>query len=328
MTPRVAVVGAGPAGLSAAAIAARAGTAVDLFEERDEAGGQLRYRVQPVEAEYERPAERPFELADRLLADVIAVGVQPRLGALVAGSFVNGRQLLVVENGRSWTWEGDALIVATGATDLPYPFPGATFPGVFSGQGLQILMNRHRVLPGRRFAIIGGAGEAEELAIDIMLAGGEVVWSGIAPAPFLRAEGGDGVSGLRVGSDDFAVDVIAIAVGRQPDPALATMAGVPLAFAGELGGLVPVVDAWLQAPAGHIFVAGDAAGVGSVATAMAEGRLAGAVAAARLGLLDDEALSAMQGTHPDLAARSARRASLQPVVVQQYEGPELTWPTA
>ncbi len=190
----------GPAGLSAAAVSARSGATVDLFEERDEAGGQLRYRAQPVEAEYGRPAERPFELADRLLADVIRVGVQPRLDALVAGSFVNGRQLLVVENGRSWIWEGDALIVATGSTDLPYPFPGATFPGVFSGRGLQILINRHRVLPGRRFAIIGGAGEAEELAIDIMLAGGEVVWSGIAPAPFLRAGGMNGVDAYASGT--------------------------------------------------------------------------------------------------------------------------------
>ena len=94
---------------------------------------------------------------------------------------------------------GDALIVTTGSTDLPYPFPGATYPGVFSGRGLQILINRYRVRPGRRFAIIGGAGDAEELAVDIMLAGGEMVWSGIAPAPFLRAEGVDGVNGLWVG---------------------------------------------------------------------------------------------------------------------------------
>jgi thioredoxin reductase len=324
VSPRVAVVGAGPAGLSAAAVAARAGATVDLFDERDVAGGQLRYRVQPVEAAYGRPAVRPFELADRLLAEATSAGVQPRLGALVAGTFGNGRQLLVAENGRAWTWDGDALIVATGSTDLPYPFPGATNPGVFSGRGLQILINRHRVLPGRSFAIIGGAEEAEELAVDVMLAGGEVVWSGIAPAPFLRAEGTDGVNGLRVGSESLAVDVIAIAVGRQPDPALATMAGVPLAFAAELGGLVPVVDEWMQAPVGQIFVAGDAAGTGSVAAAIAEGGFAGAAAAARLGLMNEDELAAMRINTPELAARMARRASLQPAFVQPYEGSDPT----
>jgi len=324
MSPRIAVVGAGPAGLAAAAVAARAGVTVDLFDERDQAGGQLTYRVQPVEAEFGRPAERPFELAKRLLAEAAEARVFPHLGSLVAGSFVSGQQLLVVENDRSWIWDGDALIVTSGSTDLPYPFPGATYPGVFSGRGLQILINRYRVLPGRRFAIIGGAEEAEELAIDIMLAGGEVIWSGIAPAPFLRAGGIKGVDVLGVGNEDFAVDVIAIVVGRQPDAALATMVGVPLAFVADLGGLVPVVDDRLEAVPSHVFVAGDAAGVGSVAVAIAEGRLAGAAAAARLGLLDDDALAAMRGAHPELALRSARRASLQSAFVQPYEGPALS----
>lgn len=328
MSPRLAVVGAGPAGLSAATVAARAGATVDLFEERNEAGGQLCYRVQPVEAEFGRPAERPFALAERLRTEAADAGVQPRLGALVAGSFANSRQLLVVESDRSWIWEGDAFIVASGSTDLPYPFPGATYPGVFSGRGLQILINRYRVLPGRRFAIIGGAEEAEELAVDVLLAGGEVVWSGIAPAPFLRAGGVNGVDRLRVGDEDLEVDAIAIAVGRQPDPALATMAGAPVAFAAELGGLVPVVDDTLEVPAGYIFVAGDAAGVGSVATAIAEGRLAGAAAAAKVGLLDSDALTLMRGSHPALAARSARRAALRPTFEQPYEGFETPWPTA
>jgi thioredoxin reductase len=283
--------------------------------------------VQPVEAGFGQPAERPFELRERLLADVAAAGAHLHLGAVVAGSFAHGPQILVVENDRSWIWEGDALIVATGSTDLPYPFPGATYPGVFSGRGLQIVINRYRVWPGRRFAIIGGASEADELAIDIMLAGGEVVWSGIAPAPFLRAEGVDGVRGLQVGSESYDVDVMAIAVGRQPDPALAAMVGVPLAFAADLGGQVPVVDEWLQAPAGPVFVAGDAAGVGSVAAAIAEGRLAGAAAAARLGLLAEEGVIAMQTAAPELAARVARRASLRPVFVQPYEGSETLWPT-
>ena len=147
----------------------------------------------------------------------------------VAGCFA-GLELLVVEEGISSREVPDILIVTTGSTDLPYPFAGATYPGVFSARGLQILLNLHRVRPGRRVAIIGGAGDAEEIAVDIMLAGGEVVWSGIAPAPFLRADGAQGVRGLTVGQDEYAVDVIAIAVGHQADPALATMAGTPLAF--------------------------------------------------------------------------------------------------
>jgi len=92
--------------------------------------------------------------------------------------------------------------------------------------------------------------------------------------------------------------------------------------------MVPVVDQWLQAPQGQVFVAGDAAGVGSVAAAIAEGRLAGVAAAARLGLLDDEAVAAMRAATPELATRTARRALLSAVFVQPYEGSETLWPTA
>jgi len=319
MTPSVVVVGAGPAGLVAATEAATAGASVTVLDERAEPGGQLRYRVQPVTSGIGSDAERPDRLADRLLDDALAAGVRFRCDATVAGCFA-GLELLLIEEGATSRVVADSMIVATGSTDLPYPFAGATLPGVFSGRGMQILLNTHRVRPGRRFAIIGGASDAEELAVDVMLAGGEVVWSGIAPAPFLRAEGADGVRRLAVGSDHYAVDVIAIAVGRQADPALATMAGTPLAFSPDLGGLVPQIDDSLQSPVRGLFVAGDAAGVGSVAAVIAEGRLAGITAAASLGLASNEDVAAVRAAGgPELTWRLGRRTTLEAVTVQPYE---------
>lgn len=317
MTPQVVVAGAGPAGLAAAATAARAGAAVLLLEERAAAGGQLRYRVQPVEGAAAH-AEHPNRLRQRLVDDPLEAGVELRTNALVSGCFAE-RELIVVEAGHSWTVTPDAFIVATGSTDLPYPFAGATFPGVFSARGLGILLNEFRVRPGRRFSVIGAGSEAEELAVDIMLAGGEVVWGGIAPAPFLRAEGPDGVRGLMVGSDRLDVDVIAIAVGRQADAALAAMAGVPLAFAAALGGLVPLVDDHLQSSVSGLYVAGDAAGAGSVAAAIGEGRLAGIAAAAQFGLATEEDVAKVRASGgPELASRVTVRQSLHAVHIQPY----------
>ena len=319
MTRRIVAVGAGPAGLAAATEAAAAGASVLLLEERSQPGGRLRHRVQPVAAALGNNAERPDRLAARLVGDALAAGVELRTDSPVAGCFADN-ELLVIEDGHGMRVTPDALIIATGSTDLPYPFPGATFPGVFSGRGLQILLNEHRVRPGRRFAVIGGGADAEELAVDIMLAGGEVVWSGITPAPFLRAHGEHGVHQLTVGDEVHAVDVIAIAVGRQPDPALATMAGTPLAFSAELGGLIPQIDEHLRSAIAGLYIAGDAAGVGSVAASLAEGRLAGAAAAASLGLATSEDVAAVRiAGGPELAWRTATRASLQTVSVQPYE---------
>lgn len=318
MTPSIVVVGAGPAGLSAATQAATAGASVMLLEESAETGGQLRYRAQPVTRDSGSNAERPDRLATQLIDDALAAGVRIRTGATAVGCFTS-LELLVVEAGVASREVADAIIVATGSTDLPYPFPGATLPGVFSARGLQILLNLYRVRPGRRFAIIGGVSDAEELAVDVMLAGGEVVWTGIAPAPFLRAEGADGVRSLTVGQDHYPVDVIAIAVGRQADPALATMAGTPLAFSADLGGPVPLIDSALQSPVPGLFIAGDAAGVGSVAAVIAEGRVAGIAAAASLGLATDDDVAAIRNDGgPELAWRLGRRRALEAVVVQPY----------
>jgi heterodisulfide reductase subunit A len=65
---RIAVVGAGPAGLSAAYFLARAGHDVDIFEAAPQAGGMLRYGI---------PAYRlPKEVVDRDIANVTALGVK------------------------------------------------------------------------------------------------------------------------------------------------------------------------------------------------------------------------------------------------------------
>jgi pyruvate/2-oxoglutarate dehydrogenase complex dihydrolipoamide dehydrogenase (E3) component len=158
---------------------------------------------------------------------------------------------------------------------------------------------------------VGTDARADELAVDILLAGGEVVWSGIAPAPFLRAEGDEAVHGLRVGGEQVAVDCIAIAVGRQADVALATMCGASLGFSAALGGLVPVLDERLQTSVPNVYVAGDAAGAGSVAAAIAEGRLAGLAAAGGQG--------SEQESGDELAWRRRERAAMTARFVQPYE---------
>ena len=319
MTPFVAVVGAGPAGLAAAAQAARFGAHVAVYDEQPTPGGQLRYRVRAVAPQPGSSPVRPHELAERLLGEALSAGVEMQGGAVVAGLF-SPRELLVVREGEATRLRCDAVVLATGSTDLPFPFAGATLPGVFSARGLQVLLHVHRVRPGRRFAIVGGADYAAEVADDVLAAGGEVIWAGFTPAPFLRADGEGGVRELTVGQDQFQVDAIAIALGRQADTALAAMAGAPLGFAAGMGGVVPILNDRLECPVPGLFVAGDAAGEASVAAAIAEGRLAGAAAAASVGLAIDGAVAELRASGgSELAWRQAVRASRQVAATQPYE---------
>jgi pyruvate/2-oxoglutarate dehydrogenase complex dihydrolipoamide dehydrogenase (E3) component len=289
-----------------------------LVDENRELGGNLRYRVQPLTASAGRPAVRPAELRAALLAAASGAGAALQAGVIVAGWYAGGKVLLV-EGDAARVVSPLALIVATGSTDLPFPFAGATLPGVFSARGMQILLNQWRVLPGQRFAVIGPQSEAEEVTIDIALAGGEVVVQGVAPAHLLSATGTDGVRTFRIGDERHDVDCVVVAMGRQPDAALATMAGAELGFGPQLGGLVPLLSEDLEATQ-SIFVAGDAAGVGSVAAALAEGRLAGLAAAAALGKVDAAAVTAARSTGGDeLRWREAQRRALRPVHVQPYQ---------
>jgi sarcosine oxidase subunit alpha len=306
---QVAVVGGGPAGLSAATAAARAGAGVLLFDENPSVGGQLRYRIADLS-----PLDLPSRLAEKLIAGARDAGVELRPRSVVWGLFPGG-VLAVSEANDPYRIRADHIVLATGSTDLPFTFPGGSLPGVMSARGLQILLHIHRVLPVRRFALVGAGPEADEVRRDIQLAGGRVVVQ-VDPdndGAGLVAEGGDAVRAVVLSGHRHEVDAIVIAVGRQPDNELAQMVECEAGFSAELGGFVPLRDAELRTSVPGILVAGDAAGICDAGTAIAEGRFAGLSAAAALGLVSDATLDAARADYLDVAAgRVAALASLLP----------------
>ena len=120
------VVGAGPAGLAAAARLAEHGLAVVLLDEQPRPGGQYYRQIAPAVAAavgQHRPAGRAS------VARAVAAGVDIRASTTVWGVADDGRTLL--------TWHPEYgidlvaaphVIVATGATERTLPFPGWTSP--------------------------------------------------------------------------------------------------------------------------------------------------------------------------------------------------------
>ena len=114
---RVAVIGAGPAGLAAAGELAARGYAVTVYDEREEVGGLVRYAIAPY-----RQANEPLPDEARLLAEL---GVEFRLRTRIDAVRLDKLQA-----------EVDAIVVAVGmGEDVAVSYEGDDLEGVWESRG-------------------------------------------------------------------------------------------------------------------------------------------------------------------------------------------------
>jgi thioredoxin reductase len=170
----VVVVGGGPAGLAAAAVAAEAGADVLLADDRASLGGQ--YYKQPAGsagADLAAP-DRQFAAGHALIERVRAAGVRVYSEMRVWGADGPGR-LYAVRGSARFELRGQRLILATGAYERAAPFPGWTLPGVMTSGAGQSLLRGYRITPGDRVLVTGNGPLNVQLAAELVKAGGTVV---------------------------------------------------------------------------------------------------------------------------------------------------------
>ncbi|KMO11562.1 NAD(P)/FAD-dependent oxidoreductase [Methylobacterium platani] len=179
--PRVAIVGAGPAGLRAAQVLAEASLRPLLVDEGHRAGGQI-YRRPPPGAERPAAALYGFEAgrAQALhdLADALAPRVDYRPGTTVWGIAPrdpDGFDLECLGPDGHGRIAADRLVLATGAMDRTLPFPGWTLPGVFTLGAAQIALKAQGMAIGRRVALVGAGPLLPLVAHQYAKAGATVV---------------------------------------------------------------------------------------------------------------------------------------------------------
>lgn len=142
---KVAIIGAGPAGLSAAHFLAHGGYGVTVYEASGEAGGLLRsipeFRL-------------PRKVLDEQAAELKSMGVRIATDAFVGGAMPVGDFL-----GQGYA----ALLLAVGAGAPDFTqMPGHNLGGVFYAE--EFLMRPQRIVPGAKTAIIGGGAAALDAA--------------------------------------------------------------------------------------------------------------------------------------------------------------------
>ncbi len=310
----VAVVGCGPAGMAAAAEAARWGARTAILDENHRAGGQLFKQLHKFFGSKEHYAgTRGFQIAEQLLRECLDRGVEVLLDCVVYG-IENGNNLAVVWRGASRIINAARIVLASGASENSIPFPGWTLPGVMGAGALQTIMNIERVVPGKRLLMVGSGNVGLIVAFQALQAGLEVAaLVDIAPriggygvhaaklarcgvpihtgSRIVRALGEEyvraGEVDLQGKSAVLEVDIICLSVGLRPATELARIVGCSCEYREGTGyGVSHSPD--METSVSTIYAAGDVTGIEEASTALEEGRLAGLAATESLGLASGE----------------------------------------
>ncbi|MBW2094261.1 MAG: FAD-dependent oxidoreductase [Deltaproteobacteria bacterium] len=154
----VLIIGAGPAGLSAALELGKLGIDTIVIDDKDRIGGKLVLQTHKFfgSVEDSHAGTRGFEIAS-LLGNALAEfpSVRTWLNTTAVGVFSDGIVGVVTEK----TYRKirpKKLLVATGAREKMLSFPGNTLPGIFGAGAFQTLVNRDLVKTSEKVFIVGG----------------------------------------------------------------------------------------------------------------------------------------------------------------------------
>ncbi|MFE5027824.1 sarcosine oxidase subunit alpha family protein [Streptomyces sp. NPDC056656] len=330
----VLVVGAGPAGLSAAAAAAESGARVILVDDQPELGGALLSgRTQPewiAEVRAALDAASEVTVLTRTTAfgsydDNYVLALERRTDHLGADAPDPSSG---VSRQRLWHIRARQVVLATGAHERPLIFAGNDRPGVMLAASVRTYINRYGVTPGRRAvvgttndsaydtvadlhatgidiaAVVDARPELSQRAAEIAAATGVRVLTSSAVVDTAGESRLTGVTvqaldadGQLVGeAERFDCDLLAVSGGWSPVVHLHSQRQGKLRWDDDLAAFVP--DGTVR----HQQIVGAAQGTHGLDGALAEGARAGALAATEAGFPVPVPAAPSEDARPDVRA--------------------------
>ncbi|NTF72670.1 FAD-dependent oxidoreductase [Rhizobium rhizogenes] len=166
------IVGAGPAGMSAATTACRYDLDVLVVDEQPAPGGQIWRNIERVSA------TPRMSVLGKAYEDGLAVvrAFRNSGAAYEPGTQVwhieGGARAFMTRGGAATSVEAGSLLLATGAQERPSPFPGWTLPGVMTIGAAQILLKTSDQIPSDPVWIAGTGPLSLLYATQLLKAGG------------------------------------------------------------------------------------------------------------------------------------------------------------
>lgn len=227
------IIGAGPAGLSAALVAARAGLRVVLAEESARLGGRLLSEAHSIDG---APA------TDWITQIRAELGSNPNVHILTRTSVFgvyDGGVFAALETPESgayahcyWKIAAKASILAAGAFERPLLFPGNDRPGVMLASAAQSYAQIHAATPGKKLVVAASSDSGLAVATQLERLGVEIVARADLRQgeQILKAEGGNSLRAAHVQSASgvkvrVEADAVLMAGGWTPNIGLASHLG-------------------------------------------------------------------------------------------------------
>lgn len=312
------VIGGGPAGLAAAALAARAGVQTVLFDENPGVGGQIYRAIGASPVKDRAILGEDYWAGTALAEETRASGARIVTGATV-WSLDPERVVGVSVAGAARLIEARRVIVATGAQERPFPIPGWTLPGVMTAGAAQTALKAQGLLPAGRTVLAGTGPLLWLLAAQILRGGGGIealldttprrnlvraalhlpdfvlspyFSKGLAllrevkarvpvyRVAHIEALGGDRLREVAFDGGRLPSDLLLLHQGVVPNVNLAMAAGAEHVWNDRQLCFQPVLDESFESSIPGIAIAGDGAGIAGGTAAAERGRLA-AIAAVR-----------------------------------------------
>ncbi|HEU0145963.1 MAG TPA: NAD(P)/FAD-dependent oxidoreductase [Bradyrhizobium sp.] len=169
----VVVIGAGPAGLAAAATTAGAGLSTLMVDENAGPGGQVWRAINST------PVKNKAVLGDDYWAGAEIAQAARDSGAEIiyratVWSLDRNLELGISVAGGSAFVKASRVILATGAQERPFPIPGWTLPGVMTAGAAQTMLKTSGFVPDARTVIAGQGPLLWLLAAQILRLGGRI----------------------------------------------------------------------------------------------------------------------------------------------------------
>jgi sarcosine oxidase subunit alpha len=295
------IVGSGPAGLSAARVAAAAGLDVILAEQDSQFGGSLLWEEHSIDGVDGRV------WLQRTLLELQRYPTITLLARTAVTSYLDHHLLLAIEQApgagsawrqRLWQLRARQVVLATGAAERPLVFPDNDRPGILLASAVRHYISRHRVAPGRRIVLATNnddgyrtARVAQDAGLEVLAvfdsrAHAQIELRGVPVhrgAVIVATRGRHRVRAVTARTLDarqtwtLACDTVAMSGGWNPAVQLFSQAGGKIGFAPQAAAFVPAVERH------GVTVAGAAAGTGSLLQCLTSGFAAGAKVLTQLG---------------------------------------------